>query len=103
MSRGGPASRVAIDPAVFVAYIDEVSAYHVGGYPVRRRLCIHGTPVLENDARMIRRWRTGKIEGITVRSAEDMLGRYGLSLADYITNCQRLNVKPTIRGGLSGN
>lgn len=98
--RNGPAARVAIDPAVFVGYIDSLSAYHVGGFPRRRRLCIQGTAVLENDARMIRRWRTGKIEGITVRSAEDLLGRYGLSLADYSTYCYRGNLNPTIRGGL---
>lgn len=103
MRRGGPASRVAVDPAALLGYVDSLAAYHVGGYPVRRRLCIHGTPIRENDARMIRRWRSGTIEGVTVKSTEGMLGRYGLGLHDFVTYCHRHRIKPTIRGGISGN
>ena len=41
--------------------------------------CINGHPISDNDARMIRRWRVGKIQGVTQKSADALLQRYQLT------------------------
>jgi hypothetical protein len=74
--RGGPKTQV--DPAVLVEYLDKRSSYVTGGTPKRRRLTINCIPVSETDARMIRRWRAGKIQGVTQKSADALLARYNL-------------------------
>lgn len=77
MSRGGPKAPVL--PAAIVAQLDHHSTYEVTGHPRRRRLHINGIPVADNDARMIRRWRSGTIKGVTVKSANALLARHNLS------------------------
>ncbi len=74
--RGGPRTTVA--PFQLVALLDAHSDYRTGDIPKRRRLCINGIAVTETDARMIRRWRAGKIQGVTAKSANALLSRYNL-------------------------
>lgn len=76
MRRGGP--RTSVDPTELVAQLDAHSEYVTGGHPVRTRLHINGVPVSDTDARMIRRWRAGKIKGVTAKAADAMLQRYRL-------------------------
>ncbi len=74
--RGGPRTTVA--PWHLVALLDAHSDYRTGGHPRRRRLCINGIAVTDTDARMIRRWRAGKIQGVTAKTANALLSRYNL-------------------------
>ena len=66
------------EPGRLVGYIDAHSGYVTSGTPKRRRLTINGIAVSETDARMIRRWRAGKIQGVTAKSADALLKRYRL-------------------------
>lgn len=77
MSRLGP--KAPLEPARLVELIDRHSEYVVSGHPRRRRLCINGIPITDTDARMIRRWRTGTIKGVTLKSADALLERYDLN------------------------
>jgi hypothetical protein len=77
VTRLGP--KAPINPASLVYMIDDHSDYITSGTPKRRRLCINGIAVSETDARMIRRWRAGKIKGVTIKSADALLHRYGLT------------------------
>jgi len=94
----GPAARRAFDPDHFEAYLAGKSSYVTDGTPRRRRLCINGTPVSESDARMIRRWRTGQIEGITIEAGAALLRRYGLTPRQYAAWCAKLSYPPMLRG-----
>lgn len=96
----GPAARRAVNPEPFVAYLTSLENYIVDGEPRRRRLCINGIPVSESDARMIRRWRKGDIEGITVAAAAQLLRRYGKTPFQYSSWCAMLHYEPTIRGAI---
>jgi hypothetical protein len=97
----GPASKRAVNPGPFVDYITSLESYRMDDRaPRRRRLCINGIPVSETDARMIRRWRTGKIEGITVEAAAALLRRYDKTPFQFAAWCATLHVAPTIRGSL---
>lgn len=81
--RGGPTSRFAYDPTVVVRYLDDNSEYILSGEPTRRRRCINGIPVdPDTDARVIRRWRSGQIEGVTRKAADRLLTKFGLSAHD---------------------
>lgn len=100
MTRGGPAARNAIDPAVLTDFIEAWSEYHVGGHPRRERLYINGARIQENDARMIRRWRAGTIKGVTIRSAAALLHRYGLTIEMLGTFAEQTDRTPTLRGKL---
>ncbi len=75
--RAGP--RTSVDPEELVGCLDDASTYVVGGTPNRRRLCINGIPISASDQRMIRRWRAGKIQGVTAKSANALLARYNLN------------------------
>lgn len=79
----GPASRFAYDPAVLVAYLDSHSTHNLGGFPQRRRHAINGTWVDSHDARIIRRWRSGVTEGVTLKAASDLLDHYDLTLHTF--------------------
>jgi hypothetical protein len=96
----GPAARRAVNPEAFVAYLTSLESYVVDGVPRRRRLCINGIPVSEADARMIRRWRSGRIEGITVGAAAALLRRYGKTPLQFASWCAILHEAPTIRGSI---
>lgn len=96
----GPAAKRAVNPEAFVDFLTAKEHYRVDGLPRRRRLCINGVWVSENDARMIRRWRSGKIEGITLDAATAMLQRYNLTLLQYAAWCGTLHVAPMLRGQL---
>jgi hypothetical protein len=96
----GPASRRAVDPDALVDYLTAKQHYVEDGTPKRRRLCINGIPVSANDARMIRRWRSGRIEGITVGAAAALLRRYDLTPFQYAAWCATLGRRPTIRGSI---
>jgi hypothetical protein len=96
----GPAARRAIHPCNFVAYLDAKSSYIIDGPPRRRRLCINGIPVTPADARMIRRWRQGNIEGITIPCGAALLRRYSLTPLQFSAWCAILHLVPTIRGSL---
>lgn len=74
--RAGP--RTIIEPAILLELLDDHAEYVVGGHPVRRRLHINGVPVGDSDARMIRRWRAGTIQGVTAKSANALLQRHRL-------------------------
>lgn len=81
----GRAARVAIDPETFISFIDTNTAVVTGGSPRRTRRLLNGIIVDQsNDGRMIRRWRSGTIEGITQPSAESFLSRYDLTLQDFV-------------------
>lgn len=96
----GPAAKRAVNPDAFVAYLTSLESYVVDGEPRRRRLCINRIPVSESDARVIRRWRAGDIEGITVASAAQLLRRYGKTPFQFTAWCATLHYKPTIRGSI---
>lgn len=96
----GPAAKRAIDPASFVDFLDTQAGYVKGGHPVRNRRCINGVPVTESDLRVIRRWRTGVNDGITIRTAGKLLTRYSLTLGNFQAWAFVNNRKTTIRGGL---
>lgn len=82
MSRRGPAANLALSPAVLVAFIDDASQLVTDGIPRRQRLHINCRPVSANDARVIRRWRSGSINGVTKGAAEKLLATYGMTLTD---------------------
>lgn len=99
-NRGGPASRNAINPAALVSFVDAWSEYMNGGYPRRNRLLVNGTPITETDARMVRRWRKGDIEGVTLKSARTLLDRYGLTFDMLVTYCDQTEQSHLLRGSL---
>lgn len=81
----GRAARVAVDPETFISFLDTNTAIVTGGSPRRTRRILNGHTIGQaNDGRMIRRWRSGQIEGITKQSAENFLGRYGLTFQDFV-------------------
>jgi len=94
----GPAARFAYDPAVLVAYLDVASGYLNGGNPRRRRLHINLRSVSDSDRRVIRRWRSGKIAGVTADSATALLERYGLPIDLFVTWAQGQGCEPVLRG-----
>jgi hypothetical protein len=96
----GPASRRAVDPDALVQFITAHESYRVDGTPQRRRLYINGVPVSDNDARTIRRWRAGKIEGVTIPAAAALLRRYGLTPFQFAAWCGTLYIRPTLRGSI---
>jgi hypothetical protein len=83
MSRGR-AARVAIDPETFLAYLDERTSTITAGSPRRTRRILNGHTIDQaNDGRMLRRWRSGTIEGITQPAVERFLARYDLTFNDF--------------------
>lgn len=97
----GPATRRAVNPEPFVDFITGLESYVMDDRPPRRkRLCINGIPVSDTDARMIRRWRSGKIEGITVEAAAALLRRYGKTPFQFAAWCATLHLAPTLRGSI---
>lgn len=81
MPRRGPTAKV--DPGKLVDFLDTHTAYVTGGHPVRRRKSINGVAVIENDNRMIRRWRKGDITGVTESSARALLRRYNINPREF--------------------
>lgn len=78
--RGGPTSRFAYDPQILVQYLDAHADYLETGSPVRRKRVINRVPVeADTDARVIRRWRSGAIEGVTRKAADKLLTKFNLS------------------------
>lgn len=76
----GRAARFAYSAADLVALLDSHTTYELGGTPRRKRRLINGVALdQDTDARIIRRWRSGQIEGVTKAAAERMLGKVGLS------------------------
>lgn len=88
--RTGRTAKAAIDPKVLVAFIDECTTYLVDGIPSRKTRRLNGRRVSQDiDARMIRRWRSGRFDGVTVPAARSLLERYGLpirELQDFATD-----------------
>jgi hypothetical protein len=83
MPRRGP--KANIDPAALVAFLDARSEHRAGGVPNRLRKFINGVAVSETDARMIRRWRAGKIAGVTESSARALLRRHNIDPKEFTT------------------
>ena len=83
MPRRGP--KASVDPARLVRILDGFSYHEVGGHPVLLRKFINGQAVSETDARMIRRWRAGTIQGVTKSSARAILRRHNLDPRGFIT------------------
>lgn len=83
MPRRGPKTTIA--PAVLLAFLDARSEHRRGGTPNRERKFINGVAVRENDARMIRRWRAGKIAGVTESSARALLRRHNINPKEFLT------------------
>lgn len=82
--QGGPTSRFAYDPATLVAYLDAQTDYVTQGEPTRTRRVIGLVPVdPDTDARVIRRWRSGVIEGVTKAAAARLLEKFGLTTDTY--------------------
>lgn len=76
----GPAARFAYSAADLVALLDQHTTYELGGYPSRKRRLINGVVIdQDTDARVIRRWRSGRIEGVTKAAAERLLGKVNLT------------------------
>ena len=79
----GAAARAAIDPAVLTAFLDERTTYIVDGVPARRTRRLNGRRLnVDIDARIMRRWRSGRHKSVTVRAAENLLTRYGLEMSE---------------------
>ena len=89
MSRGGP--KAPVKPSVLVAFLDSWSEYRVSGHPRRNRLYINGTPITDHDARMIRRWRSGTIAGVTLKTTRTLLDRYSLTYDMLVTYGEQLD------------
>lgn len=81
MSRRGP--RATVSPAELVAFLDTHSVTRTGGTPNRLRKFINGVAVSETDARMIRRWRAGTIQGVTESSARALLRRFNINPREF--------------------
>ncbi len=81
--RRGPKARIA--PGHLVEFLDTRSEHRTDGVPCRTRKFINGTPVSETDARMIRRWRAGKIQGVTESSARALLRRHNINPREFTT------------------
>lgn len=80
-SRSGP--RAKVNPAELVAFLDARSDTRAGGTPNRIRKFINNTVVSETDARMIRRWRAGTIQGVTESSARALLRRHNINPREF--------------------
>jgi len=94
MVTGGRGNRFAYDARTFVAFLDSETEYILDGVPARLRRSINFTPIdQDTDARSIRRWRSGRVAGVTKPAAERLLMKVGLTLGDYTAwaNARRLN------------
>lgn len=89
----GSTAKAAVDPVTLVAFLDERTTYVVDGIPPRKTRRLNGKRVSQDlDARIIRRWRSGRFEGVTVPAAKALLSRYDLpikELQDFATNNNR--------------
>lgn len=94
----GPTARRAINPDAFLAYITAKESYIEDGTPKRKRLCINRIPVSDSDARMIRRWRQGNIQAISIPSGAALLRRYSLTPLTFTRWCAILHMDPMLRG-----
>jgi hypothetical protein len=73
--------RKYIHPETFVNFIHtNTSMRDVNS---RRCKCINMIPISPNDNRVLRRWRSGDVQRITIKAAEAFLDRYGLTLTNY--------------------
>lgn len=97
--RRGPAGRFALAPVVLVAFIGAHSEHVTDGIPRRRRLTINHCNASPNDVRIIRRWRSGSINGVTTTAAAALLGRYGLGLDQLEGWSRDHDLQPVLRGG----
>lgn len=97
----GPGSKVALDPAVLVAFVESLSWYVVDGIPRRRRLLINNRRVCDLDARIIRRWRSGTIASVTVDAASKLLANHDLTLQDLKAYAAVSHQKHVLRGQLN--
>ncbi len=94
----GRASRIGMDPAVVLEFIDAWTTHTVGGVPKRRRKLFNGFPIGQGDhARIIRRWRAGEFEALTEPAVARMLNHYDLTLSDLTYWAQHAQREPYIR------
>lgn len=97
--RTGSTAKRAIDPVVLVAFLDERTTYVVDGTPPRRTRRLNGHRVSQDgDARIIRRWRSGRFDGVTVPAVKALLDRYSLPLSELETFANDLG-RPLMRRG----
>lgn len=99
----GRAARKAINPEALVAFIDEHTEYRTDGFPRRKRRYINGKPQTADHARIIRRWRSGGIVGVTVQAANDLLAAYNLRLDRFSVWAAEHNLPAMTRGTIPTN
>jgi hypothetical protein len=77
-------ARPLLDPKHLTEFVQANTEYVASGFPRRERRFINGRPLLDRDtdARVLRRWATSS-GGVRPKAAERLLGRYGLTLADF--------------------
>lgn len=80
MSRSAPHN--AVDPATFVEFVALRDLVWTTGSPRRARRFINRRPVAADDARRLRRWRSGQLPWISMRAASEFLDRYDLLFAE---------------------
>jgi hypothetical protein len=70
-----------VHPETFVNFIHTNTSTRLVN--ARRCKCINMVPISPNDNRILRRWRSGSVQRITPKAAEEFLGRYGLTMTNY--------------------
>lgn len=79
MNLYGQAARFAYDPAVVVAFLDAYTA-RAAAIGLRPYTTLNAKRLFEDDARIIRRWRSGAIKGVTYHAVSSLLLRYDLKV-----------------------
>lgn len=94
----GRAARFAYDPKVIVAFLDHHTTRERCGTPTRMRRLINGKSITQDvDARTIRRWRQGRIEGATREAVKRIFRRTGLTLQEFHDWAEANNLDPVLR------
>ncbi len=93
----GRAARIAYDPKVVLAFIDEHTTYERHGKHGRTQRLVNGYPIGQDiTARTIRRWRTGT-EGITRRGIVTFLRKVHVTVDTFESWALDRGLNPFIR------
>lgn len=97
----GKTAKFAFDPAVVVAFIDFHSAYAHIGVPTRTHHTINFVQVDADTARVLRRWRSGVIEGVTRSGATRLFDKYYLTVPMFEQWADERKLIPVLRGQMT--
>lgn len=79
----GCTAKTALDPRVVLAFVDHHTDSRLAGVPARRRKTINGRPLGQGDeARILRRWRSGRFKSVTEPAVARVLGKFSLTIED---------------------